>query len=253
MQYIAISPEKHKSHAIFLRQNFAFAKSQITLPVVLDELSQLLPTYPLAFVMREEKPELVALVGDGTRNLFVGPQDLWIDHYVPAQLRAFPFSLIPTGDNKLTLCIEENHLTQDSDAPSIFNTDGSLSDKANEFLEFLKSLEQSKNQTKSAVQKLVELHLLKPWSVDLPLTEDKVQKLTGLYCIDEQALNDLEPVQFAQLRATGSVALAYAQLFSMHNIKQLTKRAKFLKEHNVDALEVDLEKLFGEDDDTFKF
>ena len=61
-------------------------------PVLLAELSKLLPHYALGFIRQGESYQPVAIVGV-RENAYLAPDGRWFAPYVPAQLRGYPFAL----------------------------------------------------------------------------------------------------------------------------------------------------------------
>lgn len=80
-------------------------------------------------------------------------------------------------------------------------------------------------------------------------------KVNGLYRISEKALTGLDAEALHALRG-GSLSLAYAQLFSTHQLGELTKRADLLADAaKSQEVPESLDSLFdsGDDDLTFDF
>ena len=66
-------------------------------------------------------------------------------------------------------------------------------------------------------------------------------------------MNALGAEAYVKLRG-GPMALAYAQLFSMSQLNQLTERAKFHAQHATQEVPENLDSVFDNDDDlTFDF
>ncbi len=69
--------------------------------------------------------------------------------------------------------------------------------------------------TDVAVAALAEARVIQPWPIKLK-AEQSERSITGLYCIDEVALNALADDVFLKLRKTsGALPIAYAQMLSM--------------------------------------
>jgi hypothetical protein len=71
--------------------------------------------------------------------------------------------------------------------------------------------------TQAAVDVLVAANLVQPWPLSIKQGEQNVP-VTGLYRIDEAALNTLENEAFLTLRRSGALPVAYAQLLSMNQL-----------------------------------
>ncbi len=82
----------------------------------------------------------------------------------------------------------------------------------------------------------------------------KDKNISGLYRADEAKLNTLEGQAYLKLRKTKSIAIAYAQLFSMANIGVFAKLVKIREQMaKQQQEEVEDAALYIGEDDTFKF
>jgi len=258
MALVALSKSKHAKSHFKPRQGYSFSADQHVIPVLLAELSKLIPHYIMGFIRQNDGFLLVALVGLGeNRHAYLNPDGKWLCSYVPAYLRSYPFALAADGNNRI-LCIDDNHLTDNAAGKPLFDAEGRLTDGAAQALDFLQQCEQNRMHTLAAVAALAQTELLTPWELVIPNSEENKDpiKLEGFYRIDEPAMmTKIEPEIFANLRKTGAIALAYAQLFSMAQVNQVTDRLRHLsgqKPRIQDLDTADIEKLFG-GGDTLKF
>ena len=107
--------------------------------------------------------------------------------------------------------------------------------------------------TQQAVNALARAGVLVPWQVKINVG-DEVLEPAGLYRLDEARLNRLDNETFLKLRPVQALSAAYAQLFSMDKLALLKKLAEFKKRQQPQPPgEVDLEKLFGPEDDILRF
>lgn len=73
-----------------------------------------------------------------------------------------------------------------------------------------------------------------------PDKDDEGQRIEGLYCIDNDALDRLEANKLAELRDIGGLAVAYPQLLSMSHISEFIKvAAKKLHQSHSEELALD--------------
>ncbi len=247
-----VSRKDHFTSHWKARNGFQFFVGQHVVPVMLAELAKLLPHYVIGFVKNDSDVyETVALVGlGGERNVYTNQDSKWLCGYVPAHLRGYPFSLLnDAGGNKI-LCIEESFLSDDEALPRLFREDGELDSRVSEIVDFLKHCALNREQTGTAVAALAAAGVIEPWPVSIhrdgnrePLT------INGLHRIDEEKLNSLDADILADLREIGALALAYAQLFSIAQIDQLTLRAEHLgKAHKTASSSKGLDNLFSNED-----
>ena len=234
--WTAVSANLHANSCFQRRQGFDFASKQHVVGVFLEELTQLIPHYACAFIKDEAGSyKFVALVGlGGERNLFVNFEHQWLCNYVPAALRAYPFTLLdkPDGNpNEKILCIDTDYLTNESGATRLFDGEGNLGPEAAGVLDFLDNCDRGRVQTQTACAALDDANVITPWELSISKAEDQEPlKVADLYRIDEIALCKLDSSIVTGLLNCGAFALAYAQLFSMHQIHKLDKNLNYLSQ-----------------------
>ncbi|WP_163649505.1 SapC family protein [Modicisalibacter sp. 'Wilcox'] len=256
-EWVALSRTQHAAHHYLPRQGYAFAAEQPVASILLAELNKLLPHYALGFIKQEARYQPVALLGlNGRDNLYVHPDGRWLGGYVPAGLRGYPFTLANAEDRQQVLCIDRAHLLEDETAGEpLFGDDGQLAERVQQTLTFLQQCERNRQVTQAAARLLGDSGLIEPWPLKVERGDGQAPlEVQGLYRISETALNALEAEAFAALRGHGALPLAYAQLFSMGQLNQLTERAGFHQQLQArQAPREPVESLFGGDDDELTF
>lgn len=220
--------DKHKNTRWRLRSGYPFARDMQCVEVLITEVKALFSDYVIAFTKQDEKFLLVALLSLwDNENFYVNYQDKWLSAYVPAALRGHPFAIRKIGnDPNYHLHIDSDHLSDlDTDA-ILYNDDGSYSELVTQYVDFLGKCERDFILTQAATDSLQELGLIKHWNLQVNTGEDGQQLVDGLFCVDESALNELTAEGLLKLRNNSGLILAYAQLFSMTRLHQLTKRAE---------------------------
>jgi hypothetical protein len=149
--WIAISPSQHANKHYLPRQGYSFAADQQAIPILLAELSKLLPHYALAFIHQGSTYQPVAITGlGGGRNLYVNHDGKWLATYAPAFLRSHPFRLLTAENKQQVLCIQEDHLVDDSQGQPLFDSDGNLTKPVQDTLNFLNECEKNRRVTQAA-------------------------------------------------------------------------------------------------------
>jgi hypothetical protein len=223
-QLTAISAENFSGKAWRRYTGYAFAAGETLIPLVVAELAQAVPAMPLAFIQSGEGFQLVAVTAlqPGT-NLFVAPDGRWLGAYVPAALRGYPFRLVkPQDREESVLCIDEASglVVEAGQGETFFDEDGQASKALRDVLDLLSQVERSRMATQTAVDALAAAGLVQAWPLNIQQGEQNVP-VTGLYRIDEAALNALENEAFLTLRALGALPVVYAQLISMNQLAVL--------------------------------
>lgn len=265
-QYIPLSKTEHATQGWRKADSFQFAAEQSAVAVLLDELPQLIPTLPLAFIRHpsDDRPrfELMALLSlVPGQNLFVAPNGRWLGGYIPAEFRGYPFRLIPEqSSGRPVLCLDrDSGLISDNpaaDGEAFFDAEGELSPAMQRVLNFLNQCERSRRQTQAAVDLLAQHQLIVPWSIRLNTGGQEASEVKGLYRIDENALRSLSGDALQVLARANALPLAYAQLLSQHRLQGLSKLQNLharAKQAQTGLSTEDVEGLFGTQDDTLKF
>lgn len=259
--YIVIGKNSHAAHGYLPRQDWSFAAGDQIVPVSQTELGKVLPHYALGFVRvggegeADNEYQLVALTGLGSANLYVAPNGKWMAGYVPAALRAYPFRMALHEEQRV-LCIAEGHLVEQATEGRLFDDSGELSAVVADTVDFLQKCDGDRQVTMANVAKLVAAGVIDRWPLQVSRGEgEEPLAIEGLYQVNEQALTSLDSQVLHDLRG-GPLALAYAQLFSTHQLAELTKRSQFLGEvtrQAEQAKSADLDELFGGENDEISF
>jgi hypothetical protein len=260
VKFVPLSRQQHGDKTWKRPDTYQFAAHEALAPLVGREAGTAAVNMPMAFTKEGEGYQLVALLSFAPKtNLFVNDDGKWVGSYIPATFRSYPFRLLRVdGQDKMVLCIdEESEFIKDGPGDEIFFDGGNQASKAvTQIGEFLTQLEQSRQATAFAVGALAEAGVVAPWPIKVK-TADKETPVTGVYRIDEKALNKLDTEQFEKLRKVGAVPLAYAQLISMARLEVLQRLAEFHQKRRDDPAaknrEAELDFLNPVQDDTLIF
>lgn len=236
------------------RYDYAHARERSLVPAMLGELTRLIPHYMIAFMKEKSvyRP-MVVLAAPNQANLFLKANDQWAAPYVPASLRAYPFSLLHTkGGEGATLAVDTDSLRDEDRGERLFDDQGAMTEGVQRAFDFLSKMEGQRQRTEKAADLLQAAAVIEPWPLSLPINHENVT-IKGLYRVDEQALNSLDATAYATLQGA-PMQLAYAQLYSMAQAEVLAQRAeqhaKMANAHTPDNLDA----VFGEgEDDDFIF
>lgn len=254
-QWIALSRNDHAEQHVLPRDGYHHSAKQRVVPVLLAELSKLIPHYVLGFIRQGDSYAPVAVLGVQS-NTYLAPDGRWFAPYVPAQLRGYPFALAKSDDDQQVLAIDTAHIVNGPEGKPLFDEQGELSEHTRQVFDFLAQCEKNRLATQQAAEALAKHKLLVPWELVIGTDAEggTPVKLDGLYRVDEQALNALEPDALAELRG-GPMALAYAHLFSTAQHKALADRVQFQAKYAEQGSNApaNLDEVFGEGDDDLEF
>jgi hypothetical protein len=221
---VPVDRDRHAGKGWRRPANYNFAAKDPVVALVASEFLQAALALPIGFVEQSGFFVPVMLTSPvPNRNVAVGPAGQWFVGYVPAVLRAYPFSL--RSGEKETLCIDEDSglvVEADNTTEKFFQADGSFSPIVVSILELLRQIGQSRRVTNRAVVSLSDAGLIKRWSLVVPVGEQQMP-VNGLYCCDEAALDALDDVGLIEVRR--ALPMAYVQIFSMGQVGVLSRLA----------------------------
>lgn len=269
-KYIPITADNFRGKSWKPSPDLRIAAQDAVCALTVQELPNAIMSMPTAFIKLEDQFNLVAVQSlQAGSNYFVSPSNTWLGGYVPAIYRSFPFALLQneSDESQLVLCIDEDsNLIEDNDEHESFvienveaegeegeeqtevAADGEgkaeLSPALKDVLEFLTHLNAGRNSSRKIIHAVNEHKLIKPWELQIQL-ETGPQNVEGLYCMDEQAFNQLSDDEVLALKNAGALPLIYCQLLSMSHVAKLAQFAnvKSKEESEPAATELDLDGL----------
>ena len=224
-EFVVVSKERHSSKSWRKVTNFGFASGTNLVPVSSGELSHVTLSYPLVFVADgAQQQTLVAMLGMlPGQNFFLRADGQWIGDYVPAALRGYPFQLVRSEQDEFTLVVNEASGLVADGREGVPFFDGDSAEPHTEtkaLLNFLHSYHQGLKAAASAVAAIEAAGLIEPWPLNIE-TAEGVKPVGGVGRISEARLGALPIEELDRLRQTGGLMVAYAQLFSMQNLRKL--------------------------------
>lgn len=194
------------------------------------ELPKAMLSMPIAFIPDREVFNLVAVQGlQQDSNFYLNANGQWLGKYIPVKYRTYPFMLVPNEADKsqLVLCIDgDSGLVSEGEADELFfDAAGELSDTLAKLMDYLTNINGNQPAAVKICEVLQKHGLFKPWELEIQL-EAGIQRVDGLYCIDESVLNALSGDAFDEVRKSGALPVIYCQLLSMQHISALTQIAQ---------------------------
>ena len=200
------------------------------IPATVDEFALLQRHYPIVFSTGGE-PVPLALMGlnEGT-NAFLDKDGLPHDQslYIPAYLRRYPFLLarLRPDSDELSLCFDPKSgaIGEFEDGEPLFNgTEPSDATKA--VLAFCEQFETAGQRTSAFIQELKKSDLLMDGEVAIqPEGAPQPFVYRGFRMVDEEKLRELRGDELRKMNQSGMLALIYAHLFSLSQIREVFSR-----------------------------
>lgn len=221
--YQIITPESHGAKRWLRYSGYAFAMRDAVMPLALAEVGKAALSLPIAFIAQDGGFVPAAVMSlQPEKNLFVAPDGRWIQAYIPAAIRGYPFRLANVSDGRQVLCIDEDSglVCSGPDGEAFFDDEGKPVQALRDIMAFLAQTEQSLQVATHACAILNKYQLIQPWPI-VHHTENGERKIDGLFRIDEVALNQLAADALFEVRNAGGLQIAYCQLLSMQHLSAL--------------------------------
>jgi len=223
----ALSREKHKNLRLQpIEQPWAFARELTTVGVVGAEFPELVRVMPIAFRLKDGVAHMLAVMGLGKQNLFVSQQGTWQGTYIPAALRAWPFSLIRQNNKHIVAINVDAPVLSTSNGEALFTDNGEPAERLAKTIEFLQAVGDQEVAMNRAVAAIVDANVLVPWEFEIRNAEGKTVRITGLHQVDHKAIDALDDAAFLKLRTAGALPLVYGHWFSQRNVPALERLAQ---------------------------
>lgn len=222
---------KHAQRGIPAAQDlFGFACSTNVIPLALSEITFAIAHYPIVFVMEEgaSVPALVALVGNGDgKNQYVSPTGGWrAQTYIPAWVRRYPFILVNQNEESpnAALAFDPTSDLLSDEHPVKLLQASQATETLNGILAFQRNMATALQATATAAKALMEAQILESASLTFNPQDNSTdpKTLTGFWMVNENKLRALNGAELDKLNQANALGLAYAQLFSMKNLQNLT-------------------------------
>jgi len=247
----ALDPAKHAALTYQPDVSFRFASEEVAVPLVASEITTAARDY--AVVFDTAKPAAYALLGiERGHNAYVTPQGQWRGRYRPATIRAYPFTIKAMGETpegKTRYAMVVDMASEHVNAPgghALFqgSTPTALLEKIKGILT---NLEKDRIRLTRLVGQLEQHGLLVARSLQVASRQLGV---SGFRVVDSEALAALSPKALAELRDSGALMLAYAQILSMANLQDSPVATAAADPGEAPE---NLDELFDGGDDDFSF
>lgn len=214
-------PERHRDARLIPGIDLAPEWLTHYAEIGLDEVAAAGCDYPLVFLKNPESGllRLVALFGlEPGNNLYVR-DGIWQAVYLPLQIAAMPFCL---GGPDRELCINEANPRVTTDAgEELFNADGTETATLINIRALLDRLEQGFTAGSGFAQALLQMDLIQPLTITAHFGSGEAAQISGLYSINPERLNAIEPAALVDLRAHDYLAPAYTIIQSLNQMNRI--------------------------------
>lgn len=222
---VPVSSGRHGKCSVEMGENYGFARSVVSVPLMTVEFAQAAGDY--AIVFSASGGEVVPVVVLGARqneNLYVSANGKWQASYIPAFIRRYPFVFTVSDDGEtFTLCVDEafpglNYLGR---GKALFDETGKATPYVDDVLKFLQEYRAQFERTKAFCNKLKELDLLEPMRAEFSLLDGEKTSLFGFQAVSREKLKKMAAKRLLELAQTDELELLYTHLYSMHNFNAI--------------------------------
>ena len=200
------------------------------IPVTVDEFALLQRHYPIVFSVGANAVPLALMGLNEGVNVFLDENGLPREPnlYIPAYMRRYPFLLArlrPESD-ELSLCFDPNSgaVGEFDDGEPLFEGD-QPSEATKAVLQFCEQFETAGQRTNAFMEELKKSDLLMDGEVAIqPEGAPQPFVYRGFRMIDEEKLRELRGDELRKMNQNGMLALIYAHLFSLSQIREIFGR-----------------------------
>jgi hypothetical protein len=229
-----LDPQKHTHLRLLPTTDYAFARSELVAPIVIDEMADVAREYPIMFPKGSPLPVAMLGVTQGA-NAYVSTTGQWLAHYIPASIRHYPMTIrsVPAQPNEagkepaqaaqgrfVVLLDMESPYVSETQGESVFDEAGQPRALAQQKMKILNLMQSRAGLTRRLVKAIEEAGLLVERVIKVKSSTGEEHGVKGVRVIDEKALNQLDDAAFNKLRAAGALPLVYASLLSWANFRQ---------------------------------
>ena len=200
------------------------------IPATVDEFALLQRHYPIVFSVGENPVPLVLMGLSEGINVFLNEEGKLHDEtmYVPAYMRRYPFLLarLRPDSDELSLCFDPNSgaVGDFKEGEPLFDGD-QPSQATKAILEFCEQFETAGQRTAVFIEDLKKTGLLMDGEVAIqPEGADQPFVYRGFQMVDEEKLRELRGDELRKMNQSGMLALIYAHLFSLPQIREVFSR-----------------------------
>ena len=231
---VLLDRTKHRGLRLKRSEGVAFAAKLNSVFVAVTEFPEACKEYVIGFVPAGDtkdaqgRPEVspIALLGlRDNENLFVDADGSWNARYVPAFIRRYPMGYANTGEGQTSVMIDNAFEGfNPSEGELLVQADGEPAPFLQDVIKFLDNFEVEVQRSRQLCQRIVELDLLKPVTIDITQGDGATFSAGGVMMIDEAKLKALPEAVVVELTRNGALGLLHAHLISTSNVQRLTER-----------------------------
>ncbi len=226
---VPLQKDKHAKLKVTESSDFRRYKDKHLIPLVIQDFYTLASEFSLVFVKNNDLDEFLPVAIMGLRNgqnLYCRSEH-WPAPVAPVNFGNSPFTIArtdDTGDQMIVLVDEESPLLSETTGEALFTESGERSEYLTRRMDALVKVAHQSEDMRAVCKFLADKKLLATQQVQLQHRPDAQRyNIDGIYTVDEKALNALSDEDFLQLRKQGLLALIYAHLASLQQLRRISQ------------------------------
>ena len=229
-ELVPLSVTEHGKMKIRAIEKAPMIATTHAIPATVDEFPLLQRHFPIVFSIGDTPVPLVLMGLSEGVNVFLNEEGKRHDTmmYVPAYMRRYPFLLarLRPDSDELSLCVDMSSgaVGDFKDGEPLFDGD-QPSQATMAILQFCEQFETAGQRTAAFVEELKKSGLLMDGEVAIqPEGAEQPFIYRGFQMVDEEKLRELRGDELRKMNQNGMLALIYAHLFSLSQIREVFSR-----------------------------
>ena len=228
-KFVPLAKDQHANLRVIQSGDYTRFKQQNLIPIVVRDFFTLSAEFPLVFVTNQSTEEFmpVAIMGlQEGQNLYCQVEP-FPAQVIPVGFGNAPFAITATDENREQFAVlvdEESHLLSESEGERVFTDDGDKTEYMEARIEGLVQAAQQSQQTQESRSILLKKVYSRPSRSNYGIGQTRLYNIDGIYVVDEQKFNELSDEDFLDMRSRGLVALVYAHLTSLQQLRRISER-----------------------------
>lgn len=231
MAIVVLDKEKHANLKIVPNPSCAHMRNKQLTLVTISEFTRAANNFPIVVIKDENSGAFgtVALFGfKAGENLMYGAEQ-WKCSYAPMSMWRHPFILAhdekDPEPNRLSLCFEDDqeYINEKEGSVALYKEDGQESDVLKNFRQLIGDLFEREKATYRFMEKMIELNLLKQFSLQLTMASGQKRQVKGMHTIDAKRLAELSDEQVLEFHRNGYLRAVNTMLDSLGQFNLLMK------------------------------
>ncbi|MEX0286888.1 MAG: SapC family protein [Paracoccaceae bacterium] len=226
---VAVSATAHRETCIKATDDFSFAKSVNSVPLVAAEFAEAGAEFPIVFAGQDKNIVPTAILGvAGGENQFVDDNGAWTARFMPVFIRRYPFVFSQANeDGRALLFVDEAYpgVNNEGRGERLFDAEGNQTQYLASVLAFLEDYQVKFRRTQQYCQRLIDLDLLRPMEAQFNVPGAEPRRLTGFLTIDREKLKAIDTDVLKEMFDTDELECTFLHLASLRHFATLADQA----------------------------